>query len=309
MENVKVVFRDTNGDEQEYVPISFRFVRERYTPYTQCTGTFIGDVEVSLVSSIKLYYNDRILHYGMADSIKKNYKNGRYIVSFMSRGYSMLLGQNEPKPGIRSKVNLANLMSENTHIPNVTCQAYTQQVNYIYAKEKSTIWDAICAYSYKAYHSYPYIRNTNVVYASAPSEPQGFNYNTENVVSLGEGVSTSGMLSKLYMSDTEGEYTYTQESSVASDYSIVRTKYYPLDKQWLAAPEDGLKSKLNYSNKGVYSAWLVYPGHNFENLMDKADHSQLKYAFMRAEYICGVEVFGNKNGVFTKISIYRDSYS
>lgn len=309
MEDIKIVFKDINGNEQEYTPIGFKFVRERYTPYTQCTGTFIGDVDVSVVKSILLYYQGRILHRGMADSISKSYKNGRYITGFMSRGYSMLLGQNEPEPGIRSGVNLANLISENTSIPNVTCQAYTDSVNYIYVKEKSTIWDAICAYSYKAYKNYPYIINTNMVYADVPSDPQKFNYNTENIVTLGEGVSTSGMLSTVYMSDTEGAYTYSQSNSATNNYSIVRKKYYPLDRQWLASPEDGLKSKLFYSNRGIYSASLVYEGHKFENLMDTANYSQLKNAFMRAEYICGVEVFGNKNGVFTKITVYRDSYS
>lgn len=308
MENVKVVLKNANGESQQAVPINFRFIRERYTPYTQCTGVFIGNIEISSICTIELYYNGTLLHRGMSDSIVKKYKDGRFIISFLSRGYTLLLGQNEPKPGIRNNLTLGGLISENAHIPNVQWEATTDLVNYIYVKEKSTIWDAICAYSYKAYKNYPYIKNTNTVYASVVQSPKTFNYNSERIITMGESVSTSGLLSKLYMCDTEGEYTYTQDNSIADDYNIVRRKYYPLDKQWLENPEDGLKAKLNYSNRGKNAVYLVYAGHKFENLMDKGNYNLDGINFMLSEHISGVEVTGNKNGVFTKITVYRDSY-
>ena len=309
MENVKIKFLDTAGNVYEAEPLSFSFIRERYTPYTQCSGIIIGDFDVAWIYSAELYYEDKLLHKGMADRVEKKYKDGRWLISFFSRGYTMLLGQNEPEPGIIKNVALGSLISGNTHIPNVTWQATTENVNYIYVKEKSTIWDAICAYAYKAYHSYPYIRSANAVYASVPDENTLFNYNNETIVSMGEQVSTSGMISKVYMCDTDGAYSYSQENSYTQEYDIIREKYYSLDQQWVATPNDGLQAKLNYSNKARNMVYLIYAGHRFENLMDRANYNLNGINFMLSEYISGVEFYGNKNGIFTKVTVYRDSYS
>ena len=309
MEEVRLVFKHGNNFLLSKAPVSFKFTRERYTPYTQCTGVIIGDVEVSEINSIELYYQNKLLHKGMADSITKVYKNGRFIVKFLSRGFTMLLGQNEPKPGIISNSSLASIISMNTQIPNVSWEATTEIINYIYVKEKSTIWDAICAYAYKAYKNYPYISQDNVVNASIPTNATIFNYNSYKIATIGEGVSTSGILSTVFMSDADGEYTHTKDNNFAKSHNIVRKKYYPLDKQWLASPQDGLESKLKYSNRGVNLAFIKYEGHRFENLMDKAKFDYKNKAFLNNEYISRVEVLGNKYGVFTTISVYRDSYA
>lgn len=308
MENVKLKLKLKNTLVFEYTPISFRFIRERYTPYTQLVGTVIGDVEMQQVAVVELYYNGRLLHKGMPDSFTKRYKNGRYIISFMSRGYTMLLGQNEPEPGVIRDVNLGGIIEQNISGIAISWEVPTDQTNYIYVKEKSTIWDAICTYAYKVYHNYPYIKNHNSIYVSVPSNPTSFNYNVDTIVSQGEGLSTSGVLTKLYMKDTDGAYSFSQDNSMSTGYGIIRKKYYPLDMQWLSDPEDGLKSKLYYSNRGMRSKFIVYPGHKFENLMDRATYTINSDMSFSSRYICGVEFYGNKNGVFTKITVYYDSY-
>lgn len=308
MENVKIKLINNNDTQTEVEAAGFRFVRERYTPYTQCEGVIIGNYDISLVFCIELYYNNQLLHKGMADSIQRKYQNGRYIITFLSRGYTLLLGQNEPKPGIISDITLGSLIGYNTSIPNVTWEATTKKVGYIFVKEKSTIWDAICAYAYKAYKNYPYIYGVNSVHTSVPESPKRFNYNLQKIVSMGEKLSLSGIISKVYMSNTDGEYEYSAQNNNAQADEIVREKYYPLDKQWYSSPQDGLKSKINYSNRGEYAAWVKYKGHLFENLLDKAVYTT-DCNHMLAEKICAVEVVGNKNGVFTTVSIYRDSYS
>lgn len=309
MENVRVSFVNTDGTAQDFTPFSFRFNRERYTPYTQCIGSVIGKAEISAISYIELYYDDTLLHRGMADSVEKKYINGRYVTTFLSRSFTMLLGQNEPKPGIITNITLGSLISQNTSIPNVQWQATTESVNYIYVKEKSTIWDAICAYAYKAYENYPYIVNTNSVYVTAPETNKLFNYSNERLVTVGEKLTTSGILSTVLMCDTDGEYSYVQDNASAEAYDIVRKKYYALDRQWLSSPEEGLDFKLAYSNRGIYSKYLKYPGHKFENLMNKANCNINSSPFMKAQYISAVEVRGDRNGVFTTITVYEDDYA
>ena len=262
-----------------------------------------------MVCTIELYYNDRLLHRGMADDLSKEFKDGRFFISFLSRGYTMLLGQNEPKPGVITDIALGSLIGINTHIPYVQWQATTQLAGYIYVEEKSTIWDAICAYAYKIYNNHPYIVDSNTVYASLPEVETKMNYNFEVIVSMGETVSTSGIISRVHMKDTNDEYTLTQDNSLSSQYNIVREKYYPFDMQWIHSPEDGLDSKLKFSNKAIKAVHLTYVGHKFENLMDKAVYNYNGNGFMLSEYISGVEFYGNKNGVFTKITVYRDSYA
>lgn len=309
MEDVRVVLRNDYKYFLSIAPISFKFIRERYTPYTQCSGVIIGDIDISQVNTIELYYQGKLLHLGMADSISKIHKNGKYIINFLSRGFTMLLGQNEPKPGIINDISLGSLISMNTHIPNVSWEATPANVNYIYVKEKSTIWDAICAYAYKAYGNYPYISGNNSVMASIPKNSTVFNYNNYKIITVGENVSSSGILSKVHMSDIEGNYSYTKDNDDAKKYNIVRNKYYPFDRQWLSSPTDGLLTRLKYSNRAINSAFIKYEGHYFENLMDKAKFTLEGNVFFNNEYISKVEFYGNKYGVFTQLTVYRDSYS
>lgn len=309
MDEVRLVFKHNTNFLLSKAPVSFKFTRERYTPYTQLSGVIIGDIDVSKVNNIELYYQNKLLHKGMADNVSKIYRNGRYIITFLSRGFTMLLGQNEPKPGIISNSSLASIIAMNTFIPNVSWENTTSIESYIFVKEKSTIWDAICAYAYKAYKNYPYILNDNTVMASIPTGVTTFDYSSNKIMTCGECASTSSMLSKVFMSDMDGEYSYTQENADASQYNIVRKKYYPLDKQWYASPEDGLDFKLKYSNRAVNLAFVKYKGHRFENLLDKAKFIKGGNTLINNERISKVEVIGNKYGVFTNISVYRDSYA
>lgn len=308
MENVKIKLNYMGGAIHTLIPLNFQFVRERYTPYTTLQATAVYDCDISKVNEIELYYNDKLLHRGMTDYIERKYENGRSVIKLMSRSFSMLLGQNEPIPGMIYNVTLSDLITSNTNIPYLQWQSGTKTVNYIYVKEKSTIWDAICAYSYKVYKCYPYIQDSNTVCVSVPDIGVTQDYSYHSIISITDRISTTGILSNVYMSNSEGEYCYSKTNLDASSRNIVRKKYYPLDRQWYANPDEGLTFKLNYSNRGVKAFDIKYKGHKFENLMDHAIYRGNNYTIER-DFISAVEVTGNKNGVFTKISIYKDSYS
>lgn len=309
MDSVTIKFLFENNTEASFSDIiDFRFVRERYTPYTVLSGHFLSSVTIQNVKTVYFYLNNHLIHVGMPDYLQRKYTKGRSLISFMSRSYTMLLGQNEPVPGIISNTDLTDLISCNTSIPYITCQNQTQRLNYVYVKEKSTIWDAVCAYSYKAYQTYPYIYNTNTVRVTPPDNVTTHTYENDTITSYGEKLSTSGLYSHVYMADIDGQYIYGQINNDAVARDIVKKKYYRLDEQWYYNPDDGLLSKLKYSNKGYISRSFEYKGHKFENLQDRVSFTGNSFS-INNELIAGVEVKGNSHGIFTVITVYRDSYS
>ncbi|MDE6149220.1 MAG: hypothetical protein K2F81_03875 [Ruminococcus sp.] len=308
MDIATITFSYTDGTNASYIPIDFKFTRERYTPYTTLEGHLLTARDITDINTVYLYINNKLVHCGMADFIQRKNAKGRNLITFTSRGFTLLLGQNEPVPGIISNVNLKGLVSDNVTIPYVQCQEDTKTVNYIYVKEKSTIWDAVCAYAYKAYKTYPFITGTNTVNAASGRGVENHSYFSETITYYGETLSTSGLLSQVYMADSEGKYSYTKKNGHSENRKIVKKKYYPLDRQWYSSPEDGLQSKLNYSNKGYISAELQYKGHKFENIMDRAVYQNGTF-LINSERISAIEVTGNKRGIFTKVTVYRDSYA
>lgn len=308
MDSATITFKYTDGTTSSYAPMDFKFSRERYTPYTTLEGHLLSAERITEINTVYLYINNQLVHCGMADFIQQKNSKGRNLITFISRGFSLLLGQNEPVPGILSDIDLSGLVFINTSIPYVTCQGNTKKLNYVYVKEKSTIWDAICTYTYKAYQTYPYICDTNNVRVTQAEDIVTHSYSSDTVTYYGAKLSTSGLFSHVFMADQDGEYNFTQVNEAAIRRNIIKKKYYPMDNQWYADPDGGLLSKLNYSNKGFISVELQYTGHKFENLMDKASFVKGDF-IINSERISAVEVTGNARGIFTKITVYRDSYA
>lgn len=308
MDTATIKFLYSNGSTVTYTPMDFKFVRERYTPYTMLSGHFLSSDVIQNVKTIYLYINDTLVHVGMPDFVERKNVRNRSIISFLSRSYTLLLGQNEPVPGVITNIDLVDLIFYNTSLPYINCQLQTQTLNYVYVKEKSTIWDAVCAYSNKAYATYPYIYGTNTVRVTPLNSITTHTYGSDSILNYGEKLSTSGLYSHVYMKDTDDQYSYSQVNTDAVVRNIVRKKYYPLDNQWYHDPDGGLLAKLKYSNKGYISRDFKYKGHKFENLQDKVSFSRGNFS-INNEFIAGVEVTGNSRGVFTKITVYRDSYA
>lgn len=306
MDTASITFSYTDGTNASYTPIDFKFTKERYTPYTTLEGHLLTARDITDINTVYLYINNKLVHCGMADFIQRRNAGGRNIITVLSRGFTLLLGQNEPVPGIISNADLQKIVSDNVNIPYVKCQENTKTVNYVFVKEKSTIWDAVCAYTYKAYKTYPFITGTNTVNAAVGSNVGIHSYFSDTITYYGEKLSTSGLISQVYMADSEGKYTYMKQNAHSQKRKIVKKKYYPLDRQWYSNPEDGLQAKLDYSNKGYISAELQYRGHQFENLMDRAIYQNGTFT-INSERISLVEVTGSGRGIFTKIAVYRDN--
>lgn len=263
-----LVFRLRDGSEQEAADIiKLRFYKDRYTSGSELSGKVIYHGTPRDILEIKLTAGGRLIHHGYAGYIRTENIHGRVELSFISPAWSRLLSQNEPVPGLNYGVDLAGLLAANVTIPNVTCESGTDTVNYIYVREHSTIWDAVTAYSKKAYGSFPYIGGTNEVRVR-PTAGRTFTYAAGQVITIGRTVDRRVMLSKAYMAGADGEYSYSWTNAQAVSDGIVRERYYPLDRQWLGSPEDGPKFRVEVSARRYRSTYIRLTGYRGEDIFD-----------------------------------------
>ena len=277
--------------------VRLRFYKDRYAPATELGGTVIWDGQVKDVLGVKLIAGGRTVHYGYTEYIVSRFRNGRTEVSFSSAGWSKLLAQNEPVPGMNYGVTLTSLLLANVTIPHVTCESGTQQVNYVYVREHSTVWDAVTAYSRKAYGTFPCIMGTNKVSVTSQAG-MARAYGPADVIELGAEIDRRTMLSKAYMADIDDQYSYWAPNPQAAADGIVREKYYPLDMQWLGDPSEGPAIRVDISARryAVYSAKVL--GFRGEELFDTFTASSSNRSVTGS--IGGIEsVFSNGRAVTT----------
>ncbi len=304
MQKIQIVFiAGTDYYFSSYI-VSMRVVKERYTPYTFAVGKVTSLMDVDLTSEVKCFVDETCIHHGIIDRFDKKYKNGRWEITFESRGYSLLLAQNEPVPKMNYNVNLTTLAQLNEAIPNVLYQPDTENVNYVYVKERSTIWEAICAYSVKAYGTIPYIYDTNTVMVTA-ARAMLTDYSLEKIVEVGIASDRRNILSRVYMADVDGEYIYSKKNQNAVDNNIVRIKHYPLDKQWLSDPYIGLEARLNSSNKRCFQKYLTYIGFGNEQVFDQM-YFKNSLMTIAQKNITRVEINVHDMEIFTTLHYYDD---
>ena len=284
--------------------VDLHFEKDRYIPFTSVSGSFLSDGDFISFYEITCCVNGKTIHKGPLDRLERKRTGGRWKYKFSSKGYTAMLGQNEPVPRMNYNVNLASLAEMNKTIPNVVYQGGTLTVNYVYVKEKSTIWDAITAYGYKAYSIFPYIYQTNTVRVTPVSEKQ-ISYNDAPIVSCGKLTDRRKLISEAYMADADGNYTHSYKNASASSVNIVRTKYYALDRQWLSSPVTGLTAKVKYSQRAGNQVFLTYIGFNGEELYDKASLTSGVCAF--GTYSIGrVEINIREMRILTTVTCYPD---
>ncbi|MBR6102998.1 MAG: hypothetical protein IKP95_11255 [Ruminococcus sp.] len=267
-EQYTLEFTCKNGTT-ETVPgiVRLVFKKDRFAPGTELRGHILWEGAASDIVRIRLTVGSRLIHDGYLEYARQETGGGRPELSFSSRGWSVLLSQNEPVPGINYQVDLAALGALNTPIPNVTYESGTVTVNYISVKEHSTIWDAIGAYAMKAYSSQPYISGTNQVSVTGRAG-QSRSYAASQLISAGTVCDRRAMLSKGYMEDYDGQYSVSLDNPAAAGTGIVREKYFSFDRQWLASLQMGLQLRLDHSNRRSDMSFITLLGYRGEELFD-----------------------------------------
>lgn len=288
--------------------IYFNLDKERYTPYTSFKGTFIIPEYYEEVISIKFYIDNNELHYGSVDISKMTFKNGYYKLDIVSRSYTLSLGLNQPKPQVNSSVSLSNLLSRNVTLKNISCESNTRTINYIYVLENSTLWDAVVAYSLKAYGTYPFVYKTNQIRVTEPSSSISREYDRNCIIEKYNGSSLSNLISHIHMRDTEGnyeKYNYTDNYAVSRD--IIKHKQISMDKQWLANTDMALKSRVDYSKRAAKYRGIKILGYSGEELFDKFTYKYGTQTFSQS-LIHRLNITGSNNAVYTTMYEYIDAY-
>lgn len=284
--------------------VTLRFEKERYTPYSTLSCIFVNDGNFSgYAYKARLSIDGASIHYGPVDSFECYLENGISYVKLTSRGFSMGLSQNQPRPQMNLNVNLQSLIDSNITIPHVACQQDTVTANYIYVKENSSLWDAIVALGQKTYGEYPFIYSENTIRLTKPSD-SSVNYSAKSIAKQGSGLRLLSLVSHYHMKDTEDEYSFSYENPSASAYEIVRHKYMNLDRQWLADPDSGLAHKGHFSEKGIRYSFVRLCGFcptDLRNDVVIPDGSTKEVSRIRYDY--------SQKGFFTTLWFYDDAYS
>ena len=288
--------------------IFFSLDKERYTPYTTFKGSFIIPQNCEEIVSIEFFIDDVSVHYGSVDMAKMTFKEGNYRLDISSRSYTLALGLNQPIPQTNFAVSLDNLLSRNVSLANITCQDGTKTIDYIYVLENSTLWDAIVAYSLKAYGTYPFIYKTNEVRVTAPPDSISRGYDTQNIVESYNVSTLSNLISSIHMKDIDDTYnSYNLDNHYAISRDIIRHKLISLDMQWLADTNMALTSRVNFAQRGTKQNGIKVLGYDGEELFDK-----FTYNFEGVSndecIIHKLNISGSNNIVYTTMYQYDDAY-
>ncbi len=282
----------------------FRFVKERYTPYTYLHVNFYNQYSSDLeFKYISLYINDKLLHFGHIDTCEYTLEKGTRIYNIYSKGFTSLLAQNQMTPGLVADISLSSLLTDYYDIPEITYEANSVAANYIYCKDGSTMWNAIENITQKLYDTYPYIRGTNCVRMSAPAD--AITVEPTNVLKLGKLRDYRKVVSHYHMQDIEGNYgVYNSTNSLAQDCGIVRHKEIALDRQHLDDPSISLGHKMKYCMRGYIARYVEYVGYLGEDLRDRITYSD----FLENAEIGKVDISGNGKFIKTRTYAYFDRY-
>ncbi|MBQ5320048.1 MAG: hypothetical protein J6K17_13215 [Oscillospiraceae bacterium] len=298
---LKLFFKDGTILETDKI-IGFRCVKERYTPYSSLTVTAETECVQSDVVKVDFSVGGKDLHSGITDSVSVVRSCGRSLLKITSRGFSSMLAQNEIEPGTLTLVSLDSLMSNNLIVPNVTWQSNSETVRYIYVKEHDSQWTAITCLGLTLYEDYPYIGKLNEVRLSPADNPLVIT--TDRIFEEGIIGNYSRMVSDYHMKDVNGSYTYHYSDGFSEERGIIRHKYVPYDRQYVALDHLGLQYKLNFTERGCKARFASYLGYNGEELRDRFVFPDGANCEISAVEICG----NAQKGIFTKVVCYFDRY-
>lgn len=284
---------------------SFRFIKERYTPYTRLTASFLADsLAFGEPAAAEFKLDGVTLHFGLIDTLRAEEKAGAIVLTLVSRGFTSLLCQNQMAAGTVTNVTLRSLM-ESYEVPNVSYEDGIDATNYVWIKEGSTQWEAIVNYAYKYNQNHPYIAGVNTVRVTVPESPACHVIAETELTARGQVRDYRTLLSEIHMPDIYGDPdAYSLVNPAATERNIARHRRISLDLQYANNPPDCLKQKMRYSMRGFSAAYFEYRGFHGEELEDLA----VSGADSAAERIGKIELTGDLWGLKTRVWIYHDAY-
>lgn len=304
-----VTLKLTTSSNVEYTfsdILSFKVVKEYYTPYSKLTVQAVYPVETgNLYKKVELILNNKVIHSGLVDTSTVNRISDFKTITITSKSFTVLLCQNQLAPELKNNVSLSSLIDSFISIPEISHEDNQEVVNYIYIKNASTLWDAVINLTHKINSGHPYVRENNKVMVSLKDDANILQLNQSKVISTGTVLDTTKIISDIHMQDIEGNYsTYNLNNEYASNLNIVRHKHIDLDRQYLSNPQDALIHKINFSMRGYYSVYATYMGYSNEDIGDYVSF----YNYYPKSRISKLEITGNNGSVTTKVYAYTDNY-
>ncbi len=288
--------------------VSFRFVKERYTPYTYLEGSWLlSSPDCGEIVSAAFVYGQKTLHFGYPCGAEIITQEGKHILKLKSRGYTDALSVNQPTAGIVSNVNLESLATSSVTCPNITYEQQTPEVNYVNYYDGTTIWDAIVCYAIRATGTYPYIRGANQVCVNKPSVPATVAVSPSELISRGHGNDYSRLISSISSADVTGNANvYLASDSDVSERGIIRHKDIIFDREWIMAPEVGLQAKLDYAKRGFVFDSFTVSGYDGQDILDSLTLPDEEYQ----SEISKLTLTGGKDKpIITEMLCYHDGYT
>lgn len=308
--SLSVTTSDSNKRQVFNNCLSFNFIKERYTPYSVFSGSFLISEIGGEIIDVEVRINNTLIHKGVIDTCKKTISSKGIVMSIKSRGYTVALGHCMLATEIKYGVKLKALMTDYYSVPNVTYKDTGKTANYLYIKEHSSLWDAVVNLSLKNEGFYPYIAYTNTICISKPDSPKSIVFDNNNkLLSYSENYDYSKIISHIHMRNLEGTYnSYNAENKFAINRKIIRHKHINYDRQWVSLDDLGLSYKINFSMRGNKSITVEYKGYNGEDIYDNFSVLTDKVNVSNKD-ISTIRIYGNNKGIFTRLTAYFDSYN
>lgn len=291
--------------------LSFKFIKEAYTPYTQLSAVFSTKTTAftpfgspSEYSEVTFFIESCIVHHGIIDSFKIIKKDGVTEGVLKSRGFTSLLLENQLKPGLYTNISIDKLMNDYYTIPNVTHEGSTSE-NYIFVRNGSSMWDALVSLAYKVHGTYPHIKGTNKVVMIPETSERSLVFNDNKIVGCGSEIKTTRLVSDFHMADIDDTYDqFSYNNPTAAEKKIVRHRYFDLDRRFLYSPEQALCFRDAVAMRGWKRKFCIYGGYNGEDLYDTVSFGDVQNGIIKS-----ISITGDKNGIFTELSVYEDKFT
>lgn len=297
-------YKKANGEEVMFDGVlGFTIKKEAFTPYTTLNAVVIGTVTAlpSDIHEVRLLVENYAVHQGIVDSYKVIEENGFRKAIISSRGYTSLLTDNQIAPGLYTDITLNRLFTDYFTLPNISHED-NDTLSYIYVNKGSAMWDGVSNLSYKLTGNYPYIRKTNTVMISMPTDVRKRIYSEGQIISRGTEVFNRRMVSHYHMADISGKYgTFDSVSDEAVSRNIIRHHYFDLDRRFLYSPQSACDFRTMMSTRGFKRKFFTYNGYYGEDINDIVTFDDVEEKRVKA-----VKITGNAKGIFTEVSVYED---
>ena len=281
--------------------LSLRLEREAYTPYESLTAVCRVPTVPMGAPEVSLMYGDTEVYLGLVDTLRCEEADDCRLLRITSKGFTALLTQNELAPGLHTHQTLATLLESFYTFPHLTYEDYPG-TGYLYVNPGSSMWDGVASFAYQFTGHYPYVRG-NCICVTAPSG--GTLHTPGTILASGEESDLRRMVSHLHMEDINGNPdVYRQTNAQAALLEIVRHRHLPLDRTFLYAPEEALRWRIRYSNRGRYARYIRALGFYDMHIGDRVEAAGV----LEADTVCRVRITFDGNAVQTQVWSYEDGF-